>query len=192
MSSESPKSFYRDEDTSSTSSSMQKEKHDQEILELARQFTNQANQNQQQHAEDESGDPEKYFEPLSRRISRATSIVSVSTAVNPFIDAQDTILDPYNEHFNARQWTKHMLKLQQKDPERYPLRTAGVSFKNLSAYGYSQGSDYQKTVGNIVLSLGSMTRSLMGHKGDHVDILRNFNGLLKEGETCVVLGRPGS
>jgi ATP-binding cassette subfamily G (WHITE) protein 2 (SNQ2) len=37
-------------------------------------------------------------------------------------------------------------------------------------------------------------RSILGldNKGEEVDILKNFQGVLKPGEMCLVLGRPGS
>ena len=76
----------------------------------------------------------------------------------------------------------------QLNPFSDPSRSAGISFENLGAYGYSRGSDYQPNVLNTVMKLKSI---FSNNKGGRVEILRNFNGVVKKGETCVVLGRPG-
>jgi hypothetical protein len=86
-----------------------------------------------------------------------------------------------------------MLALQSRDPERYPTRIAGVSFTNLNVHGFGSPTDYQKTVGNIWLDYFGKFRRLIGvgKKLTKIQILRDFEGLVKAGEMLVVLGRPG-
>ncbi|KAK9350882.1 P-loop containing nucleoside triphosphate hydrolase protein [Lipomyces doorenjongii] len=113
--------------------------------------------------------------------------------MNPFTDhAQDSSLDPSSENFNARKWMKTLLAFQSRDPERYPKRTAGISFKNLSVHGFGSPTDYQKDVGNAPLEIGALFRWATGMGKQKIDILRGFDGLIKSGEMLVVLGRPGS
>lgn len=104
------------------------------------------------------------------------------------LDQTNPQLNPFSEEFNAYVWAKHLVNAKIRDPERYPSRSAGISFENLGAYGYSRGTDYQTNVLNTVLKLNSV---FSNRKGGRIDILRNFNGVVKKGETCVVLGRPG-
>lgn len=112
--------------------------------------------------------------------------------VNPYIDNSDPQLDPLSDEFNARKWIKTVLGLKQRFGATKHI-TAGVSFKNLAAYGYGGGSQYQKTFSNSVLAIGPMIMELFGgNKGTKVQFLRHFDGLVRAGETCVVLGRPGS
>lgn len=134
------------------------------VLDLARQFTN-----------------------LSQRSLQSEKSYS---DINPFLDFSNPLLNPNSPDFNARAWTKHLVSLEARNADSHPLRKAGVSFKNLSVYGHGASYDYQKTVLNL---LPSMIQQLMtlGKKKTRIDILHNLNGVVKPGETCVVLGRPG-
>jgi ABC-type multidrug transport system ATPase subunit len=84
-----------------------------------------------------------------------------------------------------------MFQLQSSD-DRFLARTAGIAFRNLSAHGFGAATDYQKSVGNVMLEGVGLVRRLMGVGQQRIDILRNFDGLLKPGEMLVVLGPPGS
>jgi hypothetical protein len=139
--------------------------------------------------------PAQIVRNLARQISY-TSISSRRNAepLNPFqANNTDPQLDPISDKFSAKAWVKSMLTLQSRDPERYPLRTAGVSFTNLNVHGYGSPTDYQKTVGNIWFHyLGRFKRFIgVGKKLTKIRILRDFEGLVKPGEMLVVLGRPG-
>jgi ABC-type glutathione transport system ATPase component len=87
---------------------------------------------------------------------------------------------------------KMLLEIRSRDPERYPDRTAGVAFKSLSVHGFGSPTDYQKDVSNVLLEVGTMARRLVGIRMPKIQILRDFEGLVKSGEMLVVLGRPGS
>ncbi|KAI5287946.1 hypothetical protein KEM54_005599 [Ascosphaera aggregata] len=114
-------------------------------------------------------------------------------AVNPFTELKEgSSIDPDSPNFNARAWIKNLLSIQSRDPDRYPRRTAGFSFKNLSVHGFGTPTDYQKDVFNVTLEVGSIARTIFGGGKNKIQILRNFDGLVKSGEMLVVLGRPGS
>lgn len=84
------------------------------------------------------------------------------------------------------------MHLQSRNPETYIPRTAGVAYKNLNVYGFGQATDYQKTVGNITLEVIGMAKRLFGAgKAQKIEILRDFEGVVKPGEMLVVLGPPG-
>ena len=63
---------------------------------------------------------------------------------NPFLGTNDPALDPLSGHFKPEAWTKTLIGITSRDPERYPQRTAGVSYKNLSVHGFGSLTDYQK------------------------------------------------
>ncbi|KAK5441492.1 Multidrug resistance protein [Exophiala xenobiotica] len=111
--------------------------------------------------------------------------------VNPFNAEPDSALDPSSENFRPRAWTKAMFQLQSSD-DRFLARTAGIAFRNLSAHGFGAATDYQKSVGNVLLEAVGIVRKLMGVGQRRINILRNFDGLIKPGEMLVVLGPPGS
>lgn len=129
---------------------------------------------------------------LARQITSHSLHTQGGEAINPFIDSTDPALDPNSDKFNSRAWLKHVVNLDKRDPEHHSELTAGVAFKNLGAYGFGTAADYQKTVANVILELVTLAKKATGleHK-TKIQILQNFNGLVKKGELCMVLGRPG-
>ncbi|KAF5014922.1 hypothetical protein F66182_13926, partial [Fusarium sp. NRRL 66182] len=86
-----------------------------------------------------------------------------------------------------------MLRLRNEDSDRFLGRTVGVSFRDLNVYGFGSPTDYQKTVLNIALQGVSYIRDIIGVRSKRrIDILQNFDGLVRAGEMLVVLGPPGS
>lgn len=128
-------------------------------------------------------------------VARSLSRVSRehSRGVNTFLDPTSRPdLDPHSERFSAKRWVSNMLDVCSRDPERYPRRSAGVSFRNLNVFGYGSAVDYQTNVGNLWLKgVGWMQRTLGRERKVRIDILRNFEGFVRSGEMLVVLGRPG-
>ena len=130
------------------------------------------------------------------RVSQEFSRVSrdfASRGVNTFLDpGSRPDLDPQSNNFNSRRWVKNMLDVCARDPDRYPRRSAGVSFRNLNVFGYGSAVDYQTTVSNMWLKGAGWLQSILGSgKKVRIDILRNFEGFVRSGEMLVVLGRPG-
>ncbi|KAJ5224589.1 ABC multidrug transporter C [Penicillium citrinum] len=112
---------------------------------------------------------------------------------NTFLDVkEESTLNPHSPNFKARNWMKNLLSITSRDPERYPQRQAGISFRNLSVHGFGSPTDYQKDVFNSVLQIGGLFRSMTGSGKRKIQILRDFDGLVRSGEMLVVLGRPGS
>jgi ATP-binding cassette, subfamily G (WHITE), member 2, PDR len=126
------------------------------------------------------------------QISRRSSLPS-GEPTNSFLDTTtDPELDPNSESFNQKKWVKNLLHITSRDPETYPRRTAGVTFRNLNAYGFGTAADYQADVFNTWLKAFGYVRGWLGlRKKRRIDILRDFEGLVKSGEMLVVLGRPG-
>jgi ATP-binding cassette subfamily G (WHITE) protein 2 (PDR) len=130
---------------------------------------------------------------LARRLTRqSTRFSTKGDLTNPFTDFDhEATLDPSSLSFSPHNWMKTLLAIQSRDPERYPRRSAGVAFKNLNVHGYGSPTDYQKDVGNAPLEIGALVRYLTGTGKQKINILRDFDGLVKSGEMLVVLGRPG-
>ncbi|KAH7380815.1 BcATRO, ABC transporter [Cadophora sp. MPI-SDFR-AT-0126] len=112
---------------------------------------------------------------------------------NPFQAQPDSVLDPKSPNFKPRAWAEALVHLKSRDPEKFPQRSAGISFRNLNVYGFGSTRDYQKSVGNIWLGLIGVVRRLVGNSSPRkIEILRDFEGLIRSGEMLVVLGPPGS
>lgn len=140
---------------------------------------------------DSSDDGEK-VKDLAHAITQHSVKNANGEHVNPFEGSDDPALDPLSGKFSYRAWCKTLVGLQSRDPERYPKRVAGVAYKNLSAFGFGESTDYQKTFGNYPLEAGGLFRRLIGQRQQtKIQILRDFDGLIRSGEMLVVLGRPG-
>ena len=69
----------------------------------------------------------------------------------------------------------------------------GVAFRNVSVYGYSSQTDYQKTFINYPLSyLERFLAFLRRRPKSRIDILENIEGVVQNGQMLLVLGRPGA
>jgi ATP-binding cassette subfamily G (WHITE) protein 2 (PDR) len=141
--------------------------------------------NTQQHRESEVRD--------LARVLTAASIYSESDVQNVFTPKSGSSFDPHSSNFNARAWTKAVIALQCRDPQKYPRRTSGLAFRDLNVHGYGNPTDYQKSVGNVWLELPSLIGKLCRSNGRRkIDILQGCDGLVESGEMLVVLGPPGS
>ena len=129
---------------------------------------------------------------LARQITKSSIKTSGGSYPNPFLGTNDPLLDPLSGQFKAEVWTKTLLGIQSRDPERYPERVAGISYKNLNVHGFGTLTDYQKTFGNAPLEAAGIFNRITGRGQTKIQILRDFEGLVKSGEMLVVLGRPGS
>ncbi|KAI8935400.1 hypothetical protein NX059_007981 [Plenodomus lindquistii] len=148
------------------------------------------NTNHNSEEEMETARREEQVHQLARALT--TQSQAAASQQNPFNAAPNSALDPHGENFNARAWTKAMLNLSQETPDAPPIRTAGISFRELNVHGFGNDTDYQKSVGNVWLEGPGLVRQLMGNKGRKIEILKNLDGLVEAGEMLVVLGPPGS
>ncbi|RFU28656.1 hypothetical protein B7463_g7693, partial [Scytalidium lignicola] len=135
---------------------------------------------------------EAHIKGLAKTFSNLSTHSRPDTRItNTILDSDDPALDPNSPKFDIERWLKTYLSIISEDQERYPQRTAGVSFKDLAVYGFGQDTEYQKNVLNIFLAGCQKAQGLFREKRGF-PILKDFDGLIRPGEMCVVLGRPGS
>lgn len=105
----------------------------------------------------------------------------------------DSALDPHSSTFDGRSWVRTLVDLYNSNLPTRP-RSLGVAFRNLTVYGDTSGATHQTSAGNIFISaFKSVARRLGGVKqSKQVTILKDFEGVLDEGELLLVLGPPGS
>jgi ATP-binding cassette subfamily G (WHITE) protein 2 (PDR) len=100
------------------------EKRQEEVAELARQVTRQSLTRQTTNGSQSQN-------ILGRVLSRVSSHTE---GVNPVEYEPGSDMDPYSDNFNIRKWTRNAVKGSDGTG-----RSSGLSFKNLSVFGY--GSD---------------------------------------------------
>ncbi|KAF4339011.1 ATPase [Fusarium beomiforme] len=120
-----------------------------------------------------------------RRQSFATVPSRIST-----INEEDPALDPTNKAFDLSKWLPAFMRQLQE--AGVGPKSAGVAFKDLSVYGTGAALQLQKTVGDIIQAPIRIGEHLRSGKKEHKRILHSFDGILRGGETLIVLGRPGS
>ncbi|CAM1501312.1 Fc.00g104740.m01.CDS01 [Cosmosporella sp. VM-42] len=125
---------------------------------------------------------------LARQYTRQSTYSTVEG--NPFVADKDSPLNPHSENFKALTWAKSVVQLMRDSG--HSSRKVGVCYQNLDVFGYGQPTDYQKNVGNVWLEAATIPRQLLGNGKTKIDILRNFDGVVHNGEMLVVLGPPGS
>lgn len=134
-------------------------------------------------------------EKIDLKNSQPDSICSQDTFQNPFLSlSSESEINPKSSRFNATAWVKNLVGFVSKDTTKYPRRTASVCFRDLNVYGFGTLTDYQKTVGNVLLEIGTLLRWITqtGKQKIKIQILNGFDGLVDKGEMLLVLGRPGS
>lgn len=104
-------------------------------------------------------------------------------------------LDPHSTTFDAKRWVQSVANLWGFDASRGAKRKLGVAFSKLSVSGIgSTAPKYQQSAGGVLLDLTtSVARRLGGvRRPKDTPILRDFEGVVEDGELLLVLGPPGS
>jgi ATP-binding cassette, subfamily G (WHITE), member 2, PDR len=104
------------------------------------------------------------------------------------MEYDDARLNPDNQEFDFFLWARKFMMLLEQQGVRQ--RRAGFTFKDLNVSGTGAALQYQKNVGSGFM-LPFRLREEFGHPPEK-QILRNFNGCVRQGEMLIVLGRPGS
>lgn len=101
-------------------------------------------------------------------------------------------LNPDSPDFNARKWARAFYDIRKDALGGNAPKTAGVAFRHLGVFGFGTATDFQKSVGNVVLEADAMFNKLFGRSHQRIDILRDLEGVVRSGEMVAVLGPPGS
>ncbi|CAK7202027.1 Multidrug resistance protein [Sporothrix eucalyptigena] len=162
-----------------------------------------ANINNDEEDDEDSDDHEVHAEmqrrnsavqALARQYTQQSQASGIAGGAhhNVFLSANEpnSPLNPASENFNGRAWAKAVVDMVSQDGHQF--RTSGLSFQDLNVYGYGKPTDYQKDVFNVWLEAAGLARRLVGGGQRRIDILRNFDGVVRKGEMLVVLGPPGA
>lgn len=154
--------------------------------------TNPDGLNAEPYQGDISTEDQRKIMKLARRLTaESTRSRHDGMPPNPFTTSCDPSLDPNSPKFNARHWARTILHWSSQDPDRFPQRTAGVSFRSLGVHGYGRSTAYQKDFLNAILQVGDIVSGLVNSRNRKLQILKDHDGLLRSGEMLLVLGRPG-
>ncbi|KAJ5024425.1 hypothetical protein J3E73DRAFT_236676 [Bipolaris maydis] len=124
-----------------------------------------------------------------RELARILSTASVNVTRQLSIPApNDPRVDPTSDAFDLSKFL-NMFR-HQLEGEGIEMKKLGVAFKNLNVFGSGNALQLQQTVADMFMA-PFRAKEMFG-KTERKQILHSFNGLIRAGELCIVLGRPGS
>jgi ABC-type multidrug transport system ATPase subunit len=100
----------------------------------------------------------------------------------------DPRVDPSNEAFDLSRFL-NMFR-NQLEGEGIEMKKVNVVYKNLNVFGSGKALQLQDTVADLFM-MPFRAKEIFG-KSERKQILHSFDGIIRAGELCVVLGRPGS
>jgi len=121
---------------------------------------------------------QRIFTTHSQKIDRTMSIVQQG----------DPAVDPASDSFDLAKFLKFFR--HNLEGEGIEMKKVSVVYKNLNVFGSGKALRLQKTVADLVLA-PFRAGDYFG-KSDRKQILHRFDGIIRSGELCIVLGRPGS
>ncbi|KAF5845320.1 hypothetical protein GGP41_002938 [Bipolaris sorokiniana] len=129
---------------------------------------------------DEDGRRElvRIFSTASANVTRQLSIPAPN----------DPAVDPSSDAFDLSKFL-NMFR-HQLEGEGIEMKKLSVAFKNLDVFGSGNALQLQQTIADVFMA-PFRAKEIFG-KTERKQILHSFNGLIRAGELCIVLGRPGS
>ncbi|KAJ4363038.1 hypothetical protein N0V83_010156 [Neocucurbitaria cava] len=142
--------------------------------------------------------------PLERRVTHAEiddegrrELSRIFTTASQKISGQisialpdDPAIDPSSDLFDLPKFLKTFR--HQLEGEGNEMKKVSVVYRNLNVYGSGKALQLQQTVADVFMAPFRAGEYLKFGKTDRKQILHSFDGIIKSGELCVVLGRPGS
>lgn len=127
-----------------------------------------------------------------QNLQRALTSMSMSRqgTRHSIAEPNDPAMDPSSDQFDLTKFLRsfrHYL-----EDEGVEMKQLSVVYKNLNVYGSGAALQLQKTVTDMLMAPIRPQEFIHFGKKDRKQILHSFDGIIKAGELCVVLGRPGS
>ncbi|KAJ4333725.1 hypothetical protein N0V87_007386 [Didymella glomerata] len=127
-----------------------------------------------------------------RDLQRALTSLSMSRQAtrHSIAEPNDPSMDPSSDQFNLTKFLRSFRHYLEE--EGIEMKQLSVVYKNLSVFGSGAALQLQKTVTDMLLAPIRPQEFFSFGKKQRKQILHSFDGIIKAGELCVVLGRPGS
>ena len=125
---------------------------------------------------------------LATSFSTAAALQRTTTVGD--MDMSHPHLDPNNPAFDFRSWCKFLNRQLESHGLRRPR--VNTTFQDLTVTGTGDAVMIHKTVGSLFMTPPGFTAVNKRKHSAKRTILHKFNGTIREGEMCIVLGRPGS
>jgi ABC-type multidrug transport system ATPase subunit len=121
---------------------------------------------------------------LARIFTSGSKVTQQMSIAQP----NDPRVDPSNEAFDLGRFS--VMFRNQLEGEGIEMKKVNVVYKNLDVFGSGKALQLQSTVADLFMS-PFRAKEFFG-KSERKQILHSFDGIIRAGELCIVLGRPGS
>jgi ABC-type multidrug transport system ATPase subunit len=172
--------------------------HEEEVVPLEKVNTSSSSDSSETRFGSKDGTPAQ----LQRRVTRSeidddgrrelvralTSASQNVTRSMSIANPDDPRVDPSSDQFDLGKFL-NMFRTQ-LEGEGVEMKKVSVVYKNLNVFGSGKALQLQSTVSDLFMA-PFRAREFLG-KSERKQILHNFDGIIRAGELCVVLGRPGS
>ncbi len=117
------------------------------------------------------------LDTLSKKLSRHT--------------ANDEPIEINSDDFDLKTVLKSII--HSFDKEGIKTRYSGVRFRGITVYGIDQAASIANTVGIILLGFLNIPKMIKDFRHPPIrKLIQDFDGVVREGEMLLVLGRPGA
>src|SRR5947209_2975526 len=94
--------------------------------------------------------------------------------------------DPHSPDFSYGDWITKFFE----GPARRQKSSTSIAYGNLNVYGFGTPTDYQKTFATYpTMCISLLTKVFGRQRKSKIDILKDFEGLMRSGEMLMVLGK---
>jgi ABC-type glutathione transport system ATPase component len=139
-----------------------------------------------QHVEPASGTPS---EQSDINVERRFSEDALGELI-PQLTRRGTI-NPDSPAFSTEKYLREIIS--RANAQGLRRRNAGVVFRSLVVLGYGSDFTHQKTVGTMATGITRLPQTIRTRRHPPMKtILYSMDGVVKEGEMLLVLGKPGS
>lgn len=127
-----------------------------------------------------------------RDLQRALTSLSMSREAtrHSIAEPSDPTMDPSSDQFDLTKFLRSFRHYLEE--EGIEMKQLTVVYKDLSVFGSGAALQLQKTVADMLTAPFRPQQFFSFGKKERKQILHSFDGIIKAGELCVVLGRPGS
>lgn len=129
-------------------------------------------------------------DPGRKELQRIMTSMSKMSRSSTIAEPGDPAVDPSNDAFDFSKFLKMFRRFIES--EGTELKQVSVVYKNLSVFGSGSALQLQNTIGDLFMTPFRIGEHIKLGKSSRKQILHGFDGIIKAGELCVVLGRPGS
>ncbi|CCH45109.1 putative membrane protein [Wickerhamomyces ciferrii] len=144
-------------------------------------------------------DAESEYEDIARIVSRSHTdpdggVLAKLETLSKKLSKRSNRQGPYDidpEDFDFQRVLSTFLR--SADEQGIHLRSTGVVFKDVTTLGVDSASSYAPTVQDMLLMPVTIYKGIKAAKSSKKrKIISNITGVVKPGEMCLVLGRPGA